>query len=254
MLKFFRRTRGTLLDEGRLRKYLGYAIGEIVLVVVGILIALQINNWNEGRKARNQFKQSILSLAEDIRKDTLIIQQYISSLKRQESAARLIIPILESKEKKIVDSLEFNRALGWMSRAIQMDYDTEVWNEIKRSGMYKIYGDPGLIDAIQTYYHCYNRRAQNWESAKDVRMEMRWLKYELLSQVDIDQWSSDNPQPYSKKAYEAIFNEKRVADLTKAIYYTSSLFIDYFETCKTQAVDVLKLIDKLYGDLEDNTL
>jgi hypothetical protein len=49
MLKFFRRIRRKLLDEGSLRKYLVYAIGEITLVVIGILIALQINNWNIDR-------------------------------------------------------------------------------------------------------------------------------------------------------------------------------------------------------------
>ncbi len=50
MIKFFRRIRQKLLNERNLKEYLIYAIGEIFLVVVGILIALQINNWNEGRK------------------------------------------------------------------------------------------------------------------------------------------------------------------------------------------------------------
>jgi len=50
MLKFFRTIRRRLLDSGRLRRYLVYALGEIILVVIGILIALQINNWNEDRK------------------------------------------------------------------------------------------------------------------------------------------------------------------------------------------------------------
>ncbi|WP_138433407.1 DUF6090 family protein [Winogradskyella algicola] len=52
MIKFFRKIRQNLLSEGRTGKYLKYAIGEIVLVVIGILIALQINNWNEDRKNR----------------------------------------------------------------------------------------------------------------------------------------------------------------------------------------------------------
>ncbi len=47
MIKFFRNIRKTLLTEGKTSKYFKYAIGEIVLVVIGILIALQINNWNE---------------------------------------------------------------------------------------------------------------------------------------------------------------------------------------------------------------
>lgn len=50
MIKFFRNIRTSLLREGKTGKYLKYALGEIVLVVIGILIALQINNWNENRK------------------------------------------------------------------------------------------------------------------------------------------------------------------------------------------------------------
>ena len=52
MLKFFRSIRKKLIEEDNVRKYLLYAIGEILLVVIGILIALQINNWNEERKDR----------------------------------------------------------------------------------------------------------------------------------------------------------------------------------------------------------
>ena len=54
MIKFFRHIRQRLIRENRFSKYALYAIGEIVLVVIGILIALQINNANENRKTRNQ--------------------------------------------------------------------------------------------------------------------------------------------------------------------------------------------------------
>ena len=68
MIKFFRKNRQTLLSEGKTAKFLKYAIGEIILVVIGILIALQINNWNEKVKLKNEeikflknFKQSLIS-------------------------------------------------------------------------------------------------------------------------------------------------------------------------------------------------
>lgn len=57
MFKFFRHIQQQLVSEGKTAKYFKYTIGEIALVVIGILIALQINNWNEDRKANfNQLK------------------------------------------------------------------------------------------------------------------------------------------------------------------------------------------------------
>ncbi len=52
MIKFFRKIRYDLMDKNKTGKYLKYAIGEIILVVIGILIALSINNWNENRKSK----------------------------------------------------------------------------------------------------------------------------------------------------------------------------------------------------------
>ena len=63
MIKFFRRIRYNLMETGKTSKYIKYAIGEIILVVIGILIALQINNWNEQRK-KNSNEQAILKRLE----------------------------------------------------------------------------------------------------------------------------------------------------------------------------------------------
>ena len=60
MIKFFRRIRFDLMEKNKTGKYLKYAIGEIVLVVIGILIALQINNWNEVQKM-NQWEHRFLT-------------------------------------------------------------------------------------------------------------------------------------------------------------------------------------------------
>ena len=69
MIKFFRQIRQNLLSEGKTGKYFKYAIGEIILVVIGILIALQINSWNDDRKAKivenNFFANILLDLEKD---------------------------------------------------------------------------------------------------------------------------------------------------------------------------------------------
>ena len=69
MLKFFRRIRQSLFVDGGAKRYFFYAIGEIILVVIGILIALQINNWNEYKKDRILEKDYLTRLREDLKFD-----------------------------------------------------------------------------------------------------------------------------------------------------------------------------------------
>ena len=79
MIKLFRNIRKKLLEQGKLTNYLKYAIGEIFLVVIGILIALQINNWNQTQAERKVEKEYITSLLEDIATDTTNIQLAIKN-------------------------------------------------------------------------------------------------------------------------------------------------------------------------------
>ena len=78
MIKFFRNIRQRLLAENRVSRYFIYAIGEIVLVVIGILIALQINNWNEQRKLLNEehellmdIQSNIVTTINDLKRDSI---------------------------------------------------------------------------------------------------------------------------------------------------------------------------------------
>ena len=81
MIKFFRKIRQNLLSEGKTGKYLKYAIGEIILVVIGILIALGINNWNEEGKLNNKRQQYYNQLISDINKDIDITNNTIAQFK-----------------------------------------------------------------------------------------------------------------------------------------------------------------------------
>jgi len=73
MIPFFRKIRKNMADNNRPLKYMRYAIGEIVLVVIGILIALQINNWNENRKTKLRSQVYINEIVNDLMIETLNI-------------------------------------------------------------------------------------------------------------------------------------------------------------------------------------
>ena len=88
MIKFFRRIRQNLIMENKTSKYFKYAIGEIVLVVIGILIALQINNWNENRKDKIKEHAYLTNLKKDILEDINFNTQYI--LNRYEKKVKVL--------------------------------------------------------------------------------------------------------------------------------------------------------------------
>jgi hypothetical protein len=80
MIKFFRKIRQKLLEQNRITQYLTYAIGEILLVVIGILIALQINNANEAHKARQSERVVLKNLIQDLRADSLSFSDNLTTL------------------------------------------------------------------------------------------------------------------------------------------------------------------------------
>ncbi len=98
MIKFFRRIRQELLTENKFSKYLLYAIGEIILVVIGILIAIQINNWNQNRLKGKKEIQILKSFETQFQND---ISQFDESLKFYEAASKSIDIIIYHLENKI---------------------------------------------------------------------------------------------------------------------------------------------------------
>ncbi|NVJ85119.1 MAG: hypothetical protein HWE15_02380 [Algoriphagus sp.] len=77
MISFFRKIRQKLLSQNRVTRYLVYALGEIFLVVIGILIALQVNIWNENRKDRALEKNYLLGIAENLDSDIKELERLI---------------------------------------------------------------------------------------------------------------------------------------------------------------------------------
>lgn len=99
MIKFFRKNRQDLLSENKFGKYLTYATGEIILVVIGILIALQINNWNETKKNERIKAVYLQDFVSDLKTDIKILTTRIAENGHRINAIDSISSILSTNTK-----------------------------------------------------------------------------------------------------------------------------------------------------------
>ena len=106
MLKFLRKVRKSMINSGQTQKYIVYAVGEIFLVMIGIILALQVNNWNEQRKQKRVTENYLTTLMYDLKDNLVQIEtKDIRILERIEKVNN-IKSIINSKDANI-DSLKF---------------------------------------------------------------------------------------------------------------------------------------------------
>jgi hypothetical protein len=152
MIPFYRKIRKNLADDNQFLKYSRYAIGEIVLVVVGILIALQINNWNKSNE-KNELKSVYLNrLINDIKKDTSNIEFVRSEIEiNQKVIQALVTKINAVSDLEELDTLFHNYfERGWIISEFVPTSNT--YTDLSQTGNMNIFNNPDLIDEVIQYY------------------------------------------------------------------------------------------------------
>ncbi len=249
MIKFFRKIRQNLLTENKFGKYLTYAIGEIILVVIGILIALSINNWNEENKKKALMITNIKSIAEDIQADILDIQKTNRSLHKQVVAANYIIPILESENRIIADSLKFIMDFNSFTSTPIISERSNTWNYLNSTGILSEFPDSKLLKLLQDYYKNYNDVVTNFtNSGNPARLEIRKLKYELFSDKEHQKFfPTSSPKVPRLEVYNAIFEDSRILPLCRYIGSTAYYFEGRFNSVQRKAETILDYTDEKYN-------
>ncbi|MGB5271274.1 MAG: DUF6090 family protein [Eudoraea sp.] len=176
MINFFRRIRKKLADDNMPLKYMRYAIGEIVLVVVGILIALQINNWNEQNTIQENIKAQVGALILDLKRDKLsfaevrgfhafrvhsvlyLMEQYGSGKDPVLFAEAGEIPVLSETGlfggpvPETYDKIFIIRSFSWLLRYIHMTARINTMEEFKNTGLLAHFKNQELKTRILDYY------------------------------------------------------------------------------------------------------
>ncbi len=259
MLKFFRKIRYNLMETGKTTKYLKYAIGEIVLVVVGILIALSLNSWKEKNELRTQelntlkqlkeeFKANLVQLDEKISMRTAMIHSGTTLLNYHDNpnlinldsvaiylARSSVSPtfdpitndLISGGRLYLIQNLELRSKLSkWPSDLVQVTEEEVAWIFILRNTYM-----PFLFE---------NYPVRDLNAAK-------WNKLDVVQTLLLDKTKTttkdfgQSKHPFDVKAFLA---NPKLADQLSAVI-SSSLFAKIqSEALRNDIVSIIELIDK----------
>lgn len=217
MIKFFRRIRQQLISENRISKYLLYALGEILLVVIGILIALQINNWNEYKQLKIKEKEALGEIVSDFETNIAELERLLNgggyNISRTIQSIEFLIDYLES-DNLYHDSIDihFNHA----NQYIELSLKTSGYESLTSTGIDLIL-DGNLRSEIGEYY------SSTIERPRIAYNEIRDDYYHYM----LDYLRNDFVQTFNQAQNSSQIRPRDYNELKSKLDYVESLKVFY---------------------------
>ncbi len=241
MIKFFRKIRQNLLSEGKTGKYLKYAIGEIVLVVIGILIALSLNNWNQNITFKNELKQIIIEVHNDLNQDLLYLNEEINNVKIFNNN---IDNILNNGNKMSIDSL-----LNAITKVHSVTSFVPVnfgHNKLNKHPRTDILSD-SLLNNLTIYYSKFSSQMNN-TSFEGLSMYSLNLFRDYLIKYGFPLTNMNLERPKDLSTLNYIINDIEFIGILRNNKYNRSVQLSGFIEARKQVEKSLEIINEYLTD------
>jgi hypothetical protein len=249
MLTFFRRLRIKLLKENQFGQYVKYAIGEILLVVIGILIALQINVWNQNRVNRKVEKEIISSLNKDFKANKTAVKKHLGEIERQMNSNRQLMSLIgasrEELEKYNIDSLMSvsmgDSDLAFADNTLNNLIQTDRLNLITKDSLTSLLYQWGTLKAIRKTRA---ERSDQWVNEEYLPYLMSKISFKQMDAYGGFDWAGKSKV---KPDYHGLFQEVKFENfLDNTLWYNQKLLE------RGQEIDGLiqRIIEETEGSLE----
>ncbi|MGB5243478.1 MAG: DUF6090 family protein [Lutimonas sp.] len=229
-------------------RYLKYAIGEIVLVVIGILIALQINNWNEGRKDRIEEKKFLIRFDEEISTNIESISNSITLNKNRKQRAEFLMKTIDSPLLLENSATYFIRSIEHSGYTFYPVISDNTFQEIKSSGKLSLIRNEKIRSALQQYYSWWSFDLGQYNFIReDKQLRYKHAQEGILSpsqQISMGHFNDSliyNPAE-AKQVYERMLKKPEFLVLLPSIIQGQIEAEGSFEDIKRQAFDLRAII------------
>lgn len=251
MIQFFRKIRHRLLTEGKTIRYLKYAVGEIILVVIGILIALQINNWKERRQAKLEAIQMYENLLFSLQQDSTEIARIISIQGKSIAAQTKLITasweeLNSDTSQGTPEELVFQVGTGALSFFPQYG----VYNSIVSGNKMDLLQSNAIKVALVNLYDHKYKRYENIDAIVDQKYQ-----FEIFPVIDVEMMefsAKESPGVFSfDKEVDTLLLEKHFENLVKAIKDTHRIMNAGYSSLLQTQDSMHRLIEMIRVELQE---
>ena len=246
MIKFFRKIRQKLLSENKFSKYLLYAIGEIILVVIGILIALQINTWNEGQKSLKDENLYLSRLLSENKQDIVTFTGFINDLEKGNETIENLSEALKSKT--LSDSLVVHAANEYFKYGSIFPIfssSKSTFEDLSSTGNLKVITNINLRDSIVQHY------AKQKQVEERIQIAIDWalpLDAPFTVQNNIMKFEPSTSFLFPEESYKILAKELKDKNVTyisnsAAHYWINKDAIGQFQELKQETIILIKKLE-----------
>ncbi|WP_296705537.1 DUF6090 family protein [Algoriphagus sp.] len=235
MISFFRKIRQKLLSQNRVTRYLVYALGEIFLVVIGILIAVSINNWNEDRKSKIKERELLNELTKDLREDLVMLEFQLS-------LSDTILKYLNVLRNPPPPGIAFDEALASADKATLANYRYSAMRSIESVGI-DIIRSKDLIQSISNYYRWWDFGNELYRIDFDEFWKSEWLPF-FRKHTNRGVSQGNFMQPFSPKDYEGMINDPDYQNILMGKIYIFQNFKIRFESSRIRGEKLIEDISE----------
>ena len=235
MLKTFRRIRQELIDKGNLKRYLIYAIGEILLVVLGILIAFQINSWNDTRKSKYLEKQYLTNIKNEINTSVIKLDE---SIKFNTTTLNHIENILNHIEGDLPYSSSLDTSFYVYQYFIVPELNFTTYETIKNVGLNSINPNSLRLDISKLYEEEFSFLTNT------IRGNEQQYYQNVMTQFHIDHFKETS---YLGKTipnnYDILKQNQKYSNILYKLKGIRMYSINSIKNVKTKVLEILVSID-----------
>lgn len=248
MINFFRRIRRKLADDNKPLIYFRYAIGEIVLVVLGILIALQINNWNEERKSKILGNNYTKLVYKDLQNDILKIEGILKILHNQYEAGIEVLTIIDAEKPGTYDTIRLNYNINWvLTTGIFPDRGENTWDGLKISGDQAIIRNDSLTGLLNAFYAHFDRLIENFnELPKKARLELREVSAKCHNKENLQGYYANGLENYTanRDELDCMLRIKDLSNMVRSVTISSIANLENFKNLNNEGKSVITYFDE----------